>query len=104
MTATQPASTMPSVEQRVRSEQIRVLYRSTPIGLFAALIGAFVLVWILVYVNGKPWHDAALWLVLVCVDFALRQLLCGVYERTPAAYVEWRPWAWRMTLMTLLGG
>ena len=104
MTATQPASTMPSVEQRVRSEQIRVLYRSTPIGLFAALIGAFVLVWILVYVNGKPWHDAALWLVLVCVDFALRQLLCGVYKRTPAAYVDWRPWAWRMTLMTLLGG
>ena len=34
-------STLSSVEQRVRSEQIRVLYRSTPIGLFAALTGAF---------------------------------------------------------------
>jgi signal transduction histidine kinase len=95
---------MPSVAQRVRSEQIRVLYRSTPIGLFAALIGAFVLTGVLVYVNGKPWRDAALWLVLVCVDFAARQILCLAYARNATAYVDWPPWAWRMTGMTLLGG
>lgn len=89
---------------RIRAEQILVLHQTAPVGLFAALIAAFLLAGALVYVEDTPLSKAAIWLAFATADFTCRQLLCLAYFRDRPAQADWRPAARRFTAACLLGG
>ncbi len=57
-------------EDRVREEQMRVLFRTAPVGLNAALVGAFVLCGVLLYLDAQTPAVLARWMALVIADFA----------------------------------
>ena len=89
---------------RIRAEQIRTLYRTAPVALSAALVGAFVLCGVLLYIGAQTPLTLAVWMAFVAADFGVRQGLCLVFRRRLSAPADWRPWARRFTLATLAGG
>ena len=91
-------------QDRIRSEQIRGLFRSAPVGLNAALIGAFVLCGVLLYLDVQTPAVLARWMALVIADFALRQGLCAAFRKIESTPFRWRPWALAFSAATLVGG
>ena len=91
-------------EDRVREEQIRNLFRTAPVGLNAALVGAFVLCGVLLYLDAQTPAVLARWMALAIADFALRQGICAAFRRAESAPFRWRAWAGVFTAATLLGG
>ena len=91
-------------EDRVRHEQMRGLFRTAPVGLNAALVGAFVLCGVLLYLDAQTPAVLARWMALVIADFAFRQGICAAYRKLEPAPFRWRAWATTFTLATLLGG
>jgi two-component system, sensor histidine kinase len=97
-----PAPGVP--QDRIRSEQIRGLFRTAPVGLNAALIGAFVLCGVLLYLDAQTPAVLARWMALVLADFTLRQGLCAAFRKVEPTPFRWRPWALAFTAATLVGG
>jgi signal transduction histidine kinase/CheY-like chemotaxis protein len=91
-------------EDRVREEQMRVLFRTAPVGLNAALVGAFVLCGVLLYLDAQTPAVLARWMALVIADFALRQGICAAFRKVESAPFRWRAWAATFTVATLVGG
>jgi hypothetical protein len=86
--------------ERIRGEQIRTLYRTAPVALGAALIGALVLCGVLLYIDAQTPAAVTLWMALVAADGAVRQGLCLLFRRRwptgvcgPAASPPPRCWA-----------
>ena len=91
-------------EDRVRAEQVRGLFRTTPVALNAAFVGALVLCGVLLYLDAQPPAVLAQWMVLVVVDIAFRQGICAAFRRLQTETFRWRPWAGTFTVATLVGG
>ncbi|MEQ1805567.1 MAG: HAMP domain-containing sensor histidine kinase [Burkholderiaceae bacterium] len=89
---------------RVRGEQMRTLYRTAPLALSGALFGAFVLCGVLHYIQAQTSVALAAWMALVLADFTVRQGLCQMFRKAQPPLAEWRPWALRFTVATLIGG
>jgi two-component system, sensor histidine kinase len=94
----------PARLDEVRREQIAALFKVAPVGLAAALFGAFLLVAVLRYVYALDETKAAIWLALAGLDCAGRELICLLYWRAPALPEQWRRWALAFTLATIAGG
>lgn len=101
--AATPAVPVPYTD-RIRGEQIRTLYRTASVALRAALIGAFVLCGVLLYISAQTPAVLAGWMAFVLADFAVRQGLCLAFRRAQPRLADWRAWARRFTVATLLGG
>lgn len=89
---------------RIRGEQTRALYRTAPVALNAALVGAFVLCAVLLYIDAQAPRVVAIWLGFVLADFALRQGLFLMFRKARPLPAEWRRWAHIYTAATLFGG
>ena len=96
---------MPLVSHdRIRAEQIRGLFRTTPVALNAALVGALVLCGVLLYLDAQTPAVLARWMAVVVVDFAVRQGICAAFRRVESDAFRWRVWARSFTAATLVGG
>jgi signal transduction histidine kinase/CheY-like chemotaxis protein len=84
---------MAAALERLRSEQIRLLYRSGPIGVVAAMMGAFVLAALIWYLDPAALHAIIIWLCVVVADVVLHLLLAWRYARSANAMARWRLWA-----------
>lgn len=95
---------MAAALERLRGEQIRLLYRSAPTGVVAAMIGAFVLASLIWYLNPAAHHALILWLCVVASDVSLHLLLAWRYARSATAVSGWRLWAAAFSVFSLIEG
>lgn len=79
--------------ERQRAEQIRLLYRSGPIGVVAAMIGAFVLASLILYLNPAALGAVCVWLCVVVADVSLHLFMAWRYTRSADTVSAWRRWA-----------
>ncbi len=84
---------MAAALERLRAEQIRLLYRSGPIGVVAAMMGAFVLASLVWYLNPAALRAISVWLCVVVADVSLHLFTAWRYTRSPDAVSAWRRWA-----------
>jgi signal transduction histidine kinase/CheY-like chemotaxis protein len=84
---------MAAALERQRAEQIRLLYRSGPIGVVAAALGAFVLASLIWYLNPAAAHAISVWLCIVVADVSLHLFMAWRYTRSADAVSAWRWWA-----------
>ena len=89
---------------RVQAEQVRALYRSATVALNVALFGAVVLCGMLLYIGAQAPRIVGLWLVFVCLDFAIRQGCSLLFTRRRPADAQCRAWAHGYTVATFFGG
>ncbi len=96
---------MPAVSlDRIRAEQVRGLFQTTPVALNAALVGALVLCGVLLYLDAQTPAVLAVWMAFVTADFALRQGICAAFRRIESSPFRWRVWAGAFTAATVIGG
>lgn len=89
---------------RILGEQVRALYRTAFPALNVALFGAVALSGVLLYIDAQAPQVVAVWMAFVLADFALRQGLGLMFRATQPALTDWRRWAGRFTVSTLIGG
>ncbi|MEP6739824.1 MAG: ATP-binding protein [Caldimonas sp.] len=89
---------------RIRAEQVRGLFRTTPVALNAALVGALVLCGVLLYLDAQTPAVLGLWMASVIADFALRQGICVAFRRIESSAFHWRAWGGAFTFATVIGG
>jgi signal transduction histidine kinase/CheY-like chemotaxis protein len=95
---------MAAALERLRAEQIRLLYRSGPIGVVAAMIGAFVLAALVWYLDPGAAPAITVWLCVVVADVSLHLLLAWRYARSTTAVARWRLWALGFCAFSLIEG
>jgi signal transduction histidine kinase len=83
---------------------MRTLFHSASVALNAALIGAFVLCGVLLYVETQTPRVLGGWMILVLADFAVRQGMCRWSRTERHMGARWRWWARWFSLATLGGG
>jgi signal transduction histidine kinase/CheY-like chemotaxis protein len=81
------------VGDRIRAEQIRMLYRTGPVGVLAAAVTAFLLVGALQFIGSASSLGTGLWLAYVVLVVAGHFALCRRFWRAAPADAAWRPWA-----------
>jgi signal transduction histidine kinase/CheY-like chemotaxis protein len=91
-------------DDRLRSEQIRMLYRGGPIGVLVAGIGAFMLGGMVLYLGAIPKGATYVWLTVVAADVASHLLVARAYYRARPAEADWLPWARAFTVFSLIEG
>ena len=89
---------------RIRAEQVRGLFRTTPVALNAALVGALVLCGVLLYLDAQTPAALGVWMAFVIADFAVRQGICIAFRRIGSSPFHWRAWGGAFTLATVVGG
>jgi hypothetical protein len=89
---------------RVRAEQIRILYRTGPVGVVGAAVAALVLAGLLQSVGSSALLGTAVWLICLVLVVAGHLALCRRYWRAAPADMAWRPWArWFMVFSAAEG-
>jgi hypothetical protein len=101
---TTPGEAREVSKDRIGAEQIRSLFRTAPVGLNAALVGAFVLCGVLLFLEAQTPAVLARWMAFVIADYALRQGLCAAFRKVEGGPFRWRAWAAAFTAATALGG
>jgi two-component system, sensor histidine kinase len=89
----QPRRESSTRDDRVRAEQIRVLYRTGPVGVAGAAVATFVLAGLLLYIGKLSPAAAKIWLACVVADVAAHLAVCRAYWRVKPADGDWWPWA-----------
>ena len=97
-----PGAAAAEVEQRVRAEQIREVYRQLPITLSATALNALLTAGVLLPVS-RLWV-VALWLFLVLKLVATRFVLWRRYRRAPRTPAQTERWARRSAVAATLAG
>lgn len=88
----------------IRAEQIRALYRGSPVGVTLGGVAAITLAVFLAR-DGRMADDAAaLFCGMTVVLVAALHALCAAFRRWPPADAEWRPWAIGFVVVTALQG
>lgn len=88
---------------RVQSEQLKVLFRNTPVGVLGAMIGGLILAYVLLLHDGVSFDTVSTWAaVLVAVAFS-HLVLCWIYWRV-ALPARLPTLALIFTLISLLEG
>lgn len=82
-----------NVGDRIRAEQIRMLYRTGPVGVLAAAVTAFLLAGALQFVGSSSSLGTLSWLAYVILVVAGHIALCRRFWRAAPADSAWRPWA-----------
>jgi two-component system, sensor histidine kinase len=81
------------VSDRIRAEQIRMLYRTAPVGVLGAAGTAFLLAGALQFIGSLSLLGTVLWLAYVVLVVAGHLALCQRFWRAAPADAAWRPWA-----------
>jgi len=92
------------IPDRIRAEQVRSIYRNTPPGLIATFIAVAALTGLLVYLEVAEPRKALLFVAVMLLQTSARLLLYRAYERAAPDQGSWRPWAYRFTAGTIVGG
>jgi signal transduction histidine kinase/CheY-like chemotaxis protein len=96
-------SDTPPQDERVRAAQVAMLFRSGPIGVVAAMLGAFVLAGVAPSLGGSRPLLVEIWLAVVIGVVACHLALVRAYHRgRPLA--GWRVWGRRFTACSLMEG
>jgi signal transduction histidine kinase/CheY-like chemotaxis protein len=83
--------------ERLRAEQIRLLFHSGPAGTASALVAAFVLAFILLTIGAVSRLALKIWVCVIVLDVILHLGLAWAYKRRGLAREQqqsWRPWAY----------
>ncbi len=89
---------------RIRSEEVRSIYRNTPPGMIATLLATFVVTGILVGSHSLRWQIGVTYQCVMIAQSAGRMLLYRSYWRATPPPAQWRRWALYFSLGTLAGG
>jgi signal transduction histidine kinase/CheY-like chemotaxis protein len=89
---------------RIRSEQIKAIYRNTPPGMAATLVAVSVLTAVLVYIDAVALDKASWFIAAMCIQSGSRMLLHRAYLQVLPVDQDWRRWALWFTVGTLVGG
>jgi signal transduction histidine kinase len=89
---------------RVRAEQIAVLYRGAPVGFLGALVTAIVLGGMLHHGGGESLTVLVVWLSLFVAEVAGYLLLRHRYWRSASRDADWRRWAHAFTAVSVVVG
>jgi signal transduction histidine kinase/CheY-like chemotaxis protein len=81
------------VGDRIRAEQIRMIYRTGPVGVLAAGVTAFLLAGALQFIGSSALLGTQLWLAYVVLVVAGHLALCRRFWQAAPADADWRPWA-----------
>jgi hypothetical protein len=81
------------LSDRIRAEQIRMLYRTGPVGTVGATIGGFLLAWALQALGSSARLGTELWLGCLVLLVAGHLGLCVRFWRAAPTDAAWRPWA-----------
>jgi signal transduction histidine kinase/CheY-like chemotaxis protein len=81
------------VSDRIRAEQIRMIYRTGPVGVLGAAVTAFVLAGALQFIGASSLLGTVLWLACLVLVVAGHLALCQRFWRAAPADAAWRPWA-----------
>jgi two-component system, sensor histidine kinase len=88
----------------IRAEQVRALYRGSPVGVTLGGLAAITLAVFLAR-DGRMADDAAAaFCAMTIVLVGGHHVLCARFRRHPPADAEWRPWALAFTVLTGLQG
>lgn len=91
-------------DARILTEQLRVLFRTTPLALTAALAGALLLAVTVWFTENTPAMAVSIWLACVSVDFIWRQAICFGWRRDLDHAAHSARWARRFTVACFVGG
>jgi signal transduction histidine kinase/CheY-like chemotaxis protein len=89
---------------REQAELIRGLYRSTPVGVAGALFGVAVLCLVLIYIAPQRAPIVEAWFALTLASAAWQLILWRWYWRAQAPDGDWRVWARRFVVASLVEG
>lgn len=89
---------------QIRAEQLRVLFQTAPVAMFAALLAALLLATTATAAEDMPTRAVWMWLACVGVDAAWRQGLCLGWRRDTQRTRYAARWARRFTLACFVGG
>jgi two-component system, sensor histidine kinase len=89
---------------RTRAEQIRILYRTGPVGVVGAAVAAVVLAGLLQSLGSSALLGTEVWLACLVLVVAGHLALCRRYWRAAPADTAWRPWARWFTLFSAAEG
>ncbi len=78
---------------RIRAEQIRMIYRTGPVGVLGAAVTAFLLAGSLRFIGSSSLLGTVLWLACVVLLVAGHLALCQRFWRAGPSDAAWRPWA-----------
>jgi len=78
---------------RIRAEQVRMIYRTGPVGVLGATVTAVFLAGALQFIGSASLLGTELWLTYVVLVAAGHLVLCRRFWRAAPADAAWRPWA-----------
>ena len=93
-----------SCSDRIRAEQIRILYRTGPVGVVGAAVAAFVLAGLLQFAGSSAFLGTEVWLACLILVVAGHLAVCRRYWRATPADAAWRPWARWFTVFSAAEG
>ena len=88
----------------MQAEQIRLLYHSGPTGTAAALVGAYVLAFMIWNLGVGSKLALGIWMIVILFDVTFHLLLAYAYHRHAAGTAAWRPWAYGFVGFSFLEG
>lgn len=91
-------------DARIRTEQLRVLFKTTPLALTAALVGALLLAATVFFAEDTPAIAMSIWLACVLFDFIWRQAICLGWRRDRDRAAHSVRWARQFTVASFVGG
>src|SRR5262249_45415649 len=92
------------IDDPIRMEQIRSIYRTSTPGTVTTLVAVSVLTGGLVYIDATTRARAMIFLSIMVAQTTVRLFLYHAYLRAGKARPNWRPWAFWFTVGTFVGG
>jgi signal transduction histidine kinase/CheY-like chemotaxis protein len=88
----------------IRAEQVRALYRGSPVGVTLGGLAAITLAVFLARDGRMAGGHAVIFCAMIIGLLAVHHWLCAAYRRRRPADADWRPWAAAITALTALQG
>ncbi len=89
---------------RIRSEEVRAIYRNTPPGMLATLGASLVITGILIGSHALHWQVGTTFVCVMLVQCAGRGLLYRAYWQATPSAADWYRWARYFSIGTLTAG
>lgn len=89
---------------RIRAEQIRMIYKNTPPGLFMTLAAVAVMTGAFVYIEPSLRDGAVVFILVMIAQTVARLLLHRTWARAPRPDADWKRWAKWFCAGTFAGG
>jgi signal transduction histidine kinase/CheY-like chemotaxis protein len=90
--------------ERLKAEQVRMLYHSGPTGMVGALVATGVLAVVVLHLGVGSRVALGVWSAAILVTVVAHLLVARAYRRRPDKNADWRPWAYAFVACSLLEG